>query len=88
MAVTKNTIQGKKFSWDTETALGTAAGAAVDFRPETFEFPHKVTQALVPESGGHTNPADVNKAIPYQDGSGTGSISMLEIGRASCRERV
>ena len=79
MAVTKNTIQGKKFSWNTETALATeaAVGLRVDFRPETFEFPHKESQAYIPESGGHTNPADVNKAIPFKDGSGTGSMSMV-----------
>ena len=77
MAVTKNTTQGKKFSYKAESALGTTTGAAYDFRPDTFEFPHKVSQAFIPESGGHTNPADVNKAIPYQDGSGTGSLSML-----------
>lgn len=73
----KHTIQGKKFSHDTETALGTAAGAAVDFRPETFDFPYQVSQAYIPLSGGHTNPADVNKAIPFQDGSGTGAMSMV-----------
>lgn len=77
MAVTKNTTQGQKFSYDTETALGTAAGAPVDFRPEEFTFPKQITQAYMPISGGFTNPADKNKAIPYKDGSGTGTLSML-----------
>jgi len=78
MAVNKATTQGKKISMNTETALGTATVAgAKDIRTETFEFPHKVSQAYIPISDGHTNPADVNKAIPYQDGSGTGSLSML-----------
>lgn len=78
MSVTKNTIQGKRFSYKAETALGTiiVAGDPLDFLPDTFEFPHKVSQAYIPESTGQTNPADVNKAIPYQDGSGTGTITM------------
>ena len=77
MAINKATTQGQKFSWDTESALGTAAGAPVDFRPEAFEFPTNAQDTYVPMSGGHTNPADKNLVIPYKGGEGTGTIDML-----------
>lgn len=77
MAINKATTQGMKHSWDTETALGTAAGAEVDFRSDALEFPTDTVQTYMPTSGGHTNPADMNKAIPYKAGEGTGTIDML-----------
>jgi len=78
MAINKQTTQGQSYTLSPETALGTAAvGGAKYFRPETFDLPTQTAQAFVPESGGHINPANTNKAIPFKDGSGTGSISML-----------
>jgi len=76
MAVHKASTQGRSFKYDTETALGTAAGGEVFFRPDTFEFPTKISQDYIPASGGHINPASVNKAIPFKDGSDTGTITI------------
>lgn len=77
MAWRKDSAQGFKVSYDLETALGTAAGSRVDFRPESFEFPTDASKEYIPQSGGHTNPADANKAIPFKAGDGTGTIEML-----------
>ena len=76
MTIHKASVQGQSYQFDTETALGTAAGAPVYFRPDTFEFPTAISQAYMPPAGGHINPAASNKAIPFKDGSDTGTITI------------
>ena len=76
MTVHKASTQGQSFKYDTETALGTAAGASVFFRPDTWDFPTNISQEYMPEAGGHINPAEVNKAIPFKDGSDTGTFTI------------
>jgi hypothetical protein len=77
MAINKATTQGQKHSISAESALGTATGSSWDWRPDTFDFPTEQSATYQPMSGGHTNPADANKVIPYKSGDQTGTLSAL-----------
>jgi len=66
--ISKNSTQGQTYTWDKETAFGTAADAAVYFLADEFDFPTEIVQSYRPISAGNINPATRNKVILYKDG--------------------